>query len=431
MVYYQKEHLFLRKVGDSTMRHILHIDCNKFYASVECCIDPNLRDKPLVVGGDEDARHGIVLTKNDIAARYGITTGETLWSARRKCPDLISVPPHFHLYNRYSQMVRNILLEYTPLVEPFGLDEAWMDVTECSLSPTDLAEELRRRIKDEIGITVSIGVSFNKTFAKLGSDYKKPDAVTVFSYENFRQLVWPLPIENLIYVGRSTHKKLEERFLYSIGDVAQADPALLHTLLGKWGTALHAVANGDDPQPVIPLADAAEAQSVSNGMTTSRDLTNDRDVQQVLVVLAESVGQRLREKHLTGHIVELHLRDNRLNIHTHRITLDHFIQATGDIEKAAFSLFRDNYSWQHPLRSITVGVSGLESENTPRQLDIGNTPSKNKREQLDRAVDQLRNRFGHQCIHRAILLEDPRLTGDSLQDTVSHPGGFPGRAEPK
>ena len=281
-------------------RQILHVDCNKFYASVECCLRPELRDKPVVVGGSEEARHGIVLTKNEIASRYGISTGETLWSARRKCPDLVTVPPHFPLYAKYSRMVRSILLEYTHLVEPFGLDESWMDITAYPRDPIEVAHEIRERIKAEIGITVSIGVSFNKTFAKLGSDYKKPDAVTVFSRENYRQMVWPLPVGELLYVGRSTRQKLSERFLYTIGDVAKADPALLQSLLGKWGPALHAVANGRDCQPIIPSENAADTQSVSNGMTTPRDLTDNRDVQRVIMVLAESVGRRLREQRLCG-----------------------------------------------------------------------------------------------------------------------------------
>jgi len=411
-------------------RQILHVDCNKFYASVECCLDPTLRDKPVVVGGNEASRHGIVLTKNEIAARYGIATGETLWSARRKCPDLVTVPPRFPMYTKFSGMVRSILREYTPLVEPFGLDEAWMDVTDSRRDAVDIAHEIRCRIKEELGITVSIGVSFNKTFAKLGSDYKKPDAVTVFSRENYRELVWPLPAGELIYVGRSTRKKLEERFIYTIGDVAKADSALLQSLLGKWGPALHAIANGRDSQPVIPTEEAAGVQSVSNGMTTPRDLTDDRDVQRVLMVLAESVGRRLREKHLTGRTVELQLRDNQLHTRSHRVTLDHYIQATGDIEAAAYALFKDSYRWQRPLRSITIGVSGLEPEDVPCQMDMTDSVGREKREQLDRAVDSLRERFGDKCIRRAILLEDPDLTGDSLYETHTvHPTGFSGKTD--
>lgn len=411
-------------------RRILHVDCNKFYASVECCMNPALRDKPVVVGGNEDARHGIVLTKNELAARYGISTGETLWSARRKCPELVTVAPHFPLYSKFSCMVRQILREYTPLVEPFGLDEAWMDVTACQRDAVEIAEEIRHRIKEELGITVSVGVSFNKTFAKLGSDYKKPDAVTVFSQENYKKLVWPLSAGELIYVGRSTRKKLEERFIYTIGDVAKSDPTLLQSLLGKWGPALHAIANGRDGQPVIPSEDAADVQSISNGMTTPRDLTDDRDVQRVLTVLAESVGRRLREQHLCGRTVELHLRDNQLNTRSHRVTLDYFIQSTVDIEKAAYSLFKDSYKWPRPLRSITVGVSALEAENAPCQLDMTHSATREKREQLDRAVDGLRQRFGDLCIRRAILLEDPDLTGESLYETHTvHPTGFSGKTD--
>ena len=411
-------------------RHILHVDCNKFYASVECCMQPELRDKPVVVGGNEASRHGIVLTKNEIAARYNISTGETLWSARRKCPDLVVVPPRFPLYTKFSGMVRTILREYTPLVEPFGLDEAWLDVSGCQRDPVEIAHEIRCRIKEELGITVSVGVSFNKTFAKLGSDYKKPDAVTVFSRANFRELVWPLPAGELLYVGRATRKKLEDRFLYTIGDIAKADPKLLQSLLGKWGPALHAVANGRENQPVIPVEEAAGVQSVSNGMTTPRDLTDDRDVRRVLMVLSESVGRRLREQHLAGRTIELQLRDNQLHTRSHRVTLDHYLQSTNDIEAAAYALFRDHYRWQRPLRSITVGVSGLEPDDTPCQLDMTDSAGREKREQLDRTVDALRQRFGDLCIRRAILLEDPDLTGDSLYETHTvHPTGFSGKTE--
>lgn len=411
-------------------RQILHVDCNKFYASVECSLNPELRDKPVAVGGNEASRHGIVLTKNEIAARYGIATGETLWSARRKCPDLVTVPPHFPLYHKYSRMVRAILREYSPLVEPFGLDEAWLDVTGSARPAVEIAEEIRRRVREELGITVSVGVSFNKTFAKLGSDYKKPDAVTVFSRENYRERVWPLPAGELIYVGRATRKKLEERFIFTIGDVAKADTGLLRSLLGKWGPALHAIANGRDSQPVIPSEDAAGIQSVSNGMTTPRDLTDDRDVQRVLMVLAESVGRRLREQHLVGKTVELHLRDNQLHTRSHRVTLDHYMQSTNDIESAAYTLFKESYRWQRPLRSVTIGVSSLEPEDTPTQLDMLESAGREKREQLDRTVDGLRERFGDKVIRRAILLEDPALTGDSPYETHTvHPTGFSGKTD--
>ncbi len=411
-------------------RQILHVDCNKFYASVECSRRPELRDQPVAVGGSEASRHGIVLTKNEIAARYGLTTGEPLWSARQKCPGLVVVPPDFPTYTRYSHMVRGILSDYTDRVEPFGLDEAWLDLTGCAGDPVETAHTIRRRIKAELGITVSVGVSFNKVFAKLGSDYKKPDAVTVFSRDNYKQLVWPLPAGDLLYVGRATRRKLAERYIFTIGDVACASPALLRSLLGKWGPMLHAMANGLDRQPVIPAEQAAAVQSVSNGMTTPRDVTDEQEARVVLCVLAESVGRRLREQHFVGKTVELQVRDNTLVTHGFRITLDHYIQSTEDILREGVALLRQKYRWGKPLRSLTLGVSGLEPDTVPCQLDMLDSAGREKRETLDRTVDALKKRFGDGCLHRAVVLEDPDLAGLSLYDTHTvHPPGFSGRVE--
>ncbi len=411
-------------------RRILHVDCNKFYASVECCLHPELRDKPVAVGGNEASRHGIVLTKNEIAARYGLTTGEPLWAARQKCPQLVVVPPDFPTYIRFSGMVREILGDYSPAVEPFGLDEAWLDLTGCHGGAEDTAHTIRRRIKRELGITVSVGVSFNKSFAKLGSDYKKPDAVTVFSRENYKSRVWPLPAGNLLYVGPATQRKLEERYLFTIGDVAGASPGLLQALLGKWGPALHAIANGWDDQPVVPAGQERAVQSVSNGMTTPRDLTDHRDVQRVIMALAESVGRRLREQHLMGKTVELQVRDNALHTQSYRTTLEHYIRATNDIAEAAYALFLQKHRWVRPLRSVTVAVSTLEPDTLPCQLDMLEGERRQRRESLDTTIDGLRRRFGDGCVRRAILLEDTALTGTSLYDTHTvHPTGFSGKLE--
>ncbi len=411
-------------------RQILHVDCNKFYASVECCLHPELKDKPIAVGGSEESRHGIILTKNEIAARYGLVTGEPLWAARRKCPELIVVPPHFSTYMRFSKMVRKILSDYTDRIEPFGLDEAWLELTGGQQTPEAVAQEIRLRVREELGITVSIGVSFTKPFAKLGSDYEKPDAVTVFTPENYRELVWALPVEDLIYVGGSTRKKLEQRYIYTIGDLATADPTMLRALLGKWGMLLYAMANGQDNQPVIPTSEAAAIQSISNGMTSPRDMENEQDVRIVLYVLAESVGRRLREQHLYGKTVELQLRDTRLTVQNYRITLDHFIRSTDDIAREALALFRKRYNWKRPLRTLTIGVSGLEPDTTPCQLDLLDSAKREKRETLDRAVDDLKKRFGDRCIRRAVVMEDPALAGLSpYEDHTIHPVGFSGKVE--
>ncbi len=411
-------------------RHILHVDCNKFYASVECSRRPELRDKPVAVGGNEASRHGIVLTKNEIAAAYGLTTGEPLWSARQKCPQLVVVPPDFPTYIRYSAMVRRILADYSDRIEPFGLDEAWLDLTGCAGDPITTANDIRERIKTELGITVSVGVSFNKSFAKLGSDYKKPDAVTVFSRENFKELVWPLPAEELIYVGPATKRKLAERYIFTIGDIANANPAMLRALLGKWGGMLYAMANGLDSQPVIPVESANAAQSVSNGITTPRDLTDDREVKAVMVMLSESVGRRLREQHLVGRTVEIHLRDNTLATHSHQASLPYYIQSTKDIATEAFTLFQKQHKRTRPLRSITVGISALEAEDIPCQLDLLDSDARNKREALDKTVDKLKARFGDTCVRRAIVLEDPELSGVSPYESHTiHPVGFSGKLE--
>lgn len=392
-------------------RHILHVDCNKFYASVECCLHPELRGLPVAVGGDEEKRHGIILTKNEIAARYGLVTGEPLWAARQKCPSLVIRQPDFAAYSRFSRMVRHILEDYTDRIEPFGLDEAWMDLTDIRSDPVTVAHTIRRRIREELGITVSIGVSFTKSFAKLGSDYKKPDAVTVFSKSNYRNTVWPLPIGNLLYVGRATNQKLAQRYLFTIGDVARADPALLRALLGKCGDMLHAAANGWDDGPVIPVREFAPVQSVSNGMTAPRDLTDEHDVKIVLYAMAESVGRRLREQHLIGKTVELHLRDCELNHQSYRVTSDHYIQSTTDIAQTALTLFRDKYVWHRPLRSLTVGITGLEPENIPQQMDMLDSARRDKQETLDKTVDHLKSRFGETCVQRAVILENPALAG--------------------
>ena len=411
-------------------RNILHVDCNKFYASVECSRRPELRDKPVAVGGSEASRHGIVLTKNEIAAAYGLTTGEPLWSARQKCPQLVVVPPDFPTYTRYSKMVRRILADYTDRIEPFGLDEAWLDLTGCAGDPVTTAHEIRERIKSELGITVSIGVSFNKSFAKLGSDYKKPDAVTVFSRENYKELVWPLSAKELIYVGKATARKLAERYIFTIGDIANADIGMLRALLGKWGGMLYAMANGMDNQPVVPAEQASAVQSVSNGITTPRDLVDDREVKAVIYMLAESVGRRLREQHFVGRTVEIHLRDNTLATRSHQLSLDYYIQSTKDIANEAFSLFRKQYHWAHPLRSITVGISALEPDDIPYQLDMMDSDGREKREKIDKTVDALKARFGDGCVRRAVVLEEPELSGLSPYDTHTiHPVGFSGKLE--
>ena len=281
------------------MRVILHSDLNAFYASVECLHQLDIRHKPVAVCGNQELRHGIVLAKNQLAKQCGIKTGDAIWQARQKAPGLVLVPPNFPLYMKFSQLVRNLYLQYTPNVESFGLDEAWLDLTQPDMTLEQghiIAEELRRRVKEEVGLTVSIGISWNKIFAKLGSDYQKPDAVTLITPENYRSLVWPLPASDLLYVGPATSKKLARYGITTIGGIANTRPALLHAWLKKWGLYLHTFANGRDKSPVQPADTIAPIQSIGNSLTTPHDLDSNEDVKLTLYMLSESVAARLAVK---------------------------------------------------------------------------------------------------------------------------------------
>ena len=296
-------------------RTILHVDLNNFYASVECLYRPEIRGMPVVVAGDVEARHGIILAKNYPAKELGVKTGEAIWQAKQKCPGLIIVPPDFKKYLRFSKMAREIYADYTDRIEAFGIDEAWLDVSgsqEIFGTGPVIADTIRRRLGEEIGLTASVGVSFNKIFAKLGSDMKKPDATTVITEENFRQKVWPLPVGELLYVGRATKRKLVSRAIFTIGDLARRDMNDLKLLLGVWGETLWHFANGLDLDPVRQVGEDSLIKSVGNSTTTARDLLNEEDVKIIMYVLAESVAARLRIHGLRCSTVAISVRDNEL-----------------------------------------------------------------------------------------------------------------------
>ena len=411
-------------------RTILHIDANSYYASVECLHDPTLRGRPVAVGGDAEARHGIILSVNQLAKPCGIKVGEALWQARQKCPELVIVPPHYEQYLRFSRLTRAIYGEYSPQVEPFGLDEAWVEVTNTdaldALGAQGVADEIRLRVREELGITVSVGVSYNKIFAKLGSDYKKPDAVTVFSRETMREKIWPLPASDLLYVGRSTEKKLRARGVHTIGQLAQTPAALLESWLGKWGLVLSAFANGLDQTPVSPAGETDAVKSIGNSTTTPRDLCCDRDAEIVFWMLCESVAARLRAQGLLCRTVQIGLRTNDLRHFERQKKLP---QATGlacELHAAAMELLRGSYDWQLPLRSVGVRGTELVPASAPRQSSLFEDAAKReKREKLELAVDDVRRRFGYYSIGRAAMLSDPTLTNiNARDDHVIHPVGF-------
>ena len=409
-------------------RVILHSDCNSFYASVECLHHPEIRDKPVAVGGDVEQRHGIILAKNQLAKRYHIKTGEALWQAKQKCPELVIMPPNYHLYMRFSKMARQIYLDYTDQVEPFGLDECWLDVTGSAVKGNghSIAEEIRARIKYELGITVSIGVSYNKIFAKLGSDYKKPDAVTVISKENYKQIAWPLPASDLLYVGRATEKRLTSYGIHTIGDLAGTSNQLLHSLFGKWGDVLYCFSNGLDTTPVAKYNNQPTIKSVGNSTTTPRDLENNEDVKVVLYVLADSVARRLREQGFKARTVCISVRDNELSSFTRQFTLKQYTNITSEIATEGMNLFQRHYRWYKPIRSIGISVADLVSDTISTQTDLfSDEKSREKRERLDSTIDWLKNRFGSYSVQPAVLLSDRQLSGfDPKKDHTIHPVGY-------
>ena len=409
------------------MRTVLHSDLNNFYASVECAYCPELKKVPMAVCGDPEARHGIVLAKNQLAKAMGIKTGEAIWQARQKCPDLRVLPPDFKKYMRFSRLMRSIYAEYTDYIEPFGLDEAWLDVTGHKKSGEQIADELRCRAREELGLTLSVGVSFNKIFAKLGSDMRKPDATTVISPDNFRSRVWPLPVEELLYVGPATRRKLNSRNIRTIGDLANCDVSTLRHALGKNGEMLWNFARGNDHSPVLAQGEEAMIKSVGNSTTPPRDLKCDRDVRLVLLVLSESVAERLRHQDLQGDVVTLYVRDCDLNTLSCQRKLMRATALADEIAARAQELFRERYRWERPIRSLGVSVSGLESRKGDQQLSMFPDCAREKRYELEEAVEDIRRRFGHYAISRASLLGDAAINAiNPRDDHVIHPVGWRG-----
>lgn len=410
-------------------RVILHSDMNNCYASIELLHHPELRGRPLAVGGDPEARHGIVLAKDQLAKKAGVKTGMALWQAREVCPEIQFVPPRMDLYLRFSRLAHEIYGEYTDKQEAFGVDESWLDVTDsCSLKGDGMtiAEEISRRIKFELGITVSIGVSWNKIFAKLGSDYKKPDAITEISRENYRHIVWPLPAEDLLFVGPATKRKLYDYGIRTIGHLAEADPGILSRRLGRVAYILYAFANGEDQTPVSMENTSAPIKSIGNSTTTPRDLVNESDVAIVVYLLAESVAARLRDNHFKGDVVEISVRDKDLYSFTRQHKISMPTNITSEIAAAAMKLFRENYKWEKPIRSMGVRVSDLVLEDCPVQLDLFiSQEQREKQHQVDVAVDAIRRRFGFYAIQRGLMYTDRKLAAlNAKEDNVVHPHGY-------
>ena len=387
-------------------RVILHCDLNCFFASVELLRYPALRDVPVAVCGDPESRHGIVLAKNEAAKQLGVKTAETIWQARQKAPHLITLPPHHGLYREYSRKVNAIYGQYTDLVEPFGIDESWLDITNSMhLFGGDgkaIADQLRERLREELGLTISVGVSFNKIFAKLGSDYKKPDATTVIDRGNWQAIVWPLPVGDLLGVGRSTQKLLRQYGVETIGQLAAFPRQTLETLLGKHGTQLHDYANGLENSPVRPQHEAEPVKSVGNGTTFPRNLTRWEEVRSGLAVLSDSVAGRLRRQGLYCGGVALTIRNAQFRQFSRQIRLDAPTHLQKDIYQTALALARQSWHAPDPIRALTVTALYLtDSADSFQQLDLldgAAAQREEKQERLEQAMDAIRGKYGKGAI---------------------------------
>lgn len=410
-------------------RHILHVDANSFYSSVEMQENPTLRGKRIAVYGSREERYGIVLTASYPAKRMGVKTGMAIWEAQRCCRDLIIVPPHYREYMRYSGYMREISQDYTDQIEAFGLDESWADVSgSVGLfgSAMTIAREISDRVKRELGITVSIGVSDNKVTAKLGSEYKKPDAITHIEADNYKEIVYPLPVQDLLYVGYATQRKLNSYGVRTIGQLAQTNPEVLHGWFGKVGYSLSAFARGLDASPVARKDHVAAVKSVGNSGTTPRDLVNDEDVWLMLLIMAESVAMRVRELNMKCTVVEVSVRDCDLNGFVRQRKIDTPTSSSLEIAQIAFALFKSNYRWGKPLRGVEVRGASLVPADTPVQLGFfSNAEKREKLERLDKAVDVVRERCGYTSVQRARIYTDRGLGAiNPKDDHTVHPVEF-------
>lgn len=383
---------------------ILHCDLNNFFASVSLLSNPTLYDMPVAVCGSVEARHGIVLAKNEIAKKFGVKTAEAIWEAKQKCPDLVTLAPDYKKYHEYSCAAQKIYARYTDLIEPFGIDECWLDVTGSTMlfgSGEQIADKIRCDIKRELGITISVGVSFNKVFAKLGSDMKKPDAITVINRDNFKQKVWPLPVSDLLFVGKRTCEKLNQNGIFTVGDVTKCDDTMLTHLLGKAGLQLKCYALGEDNSPVTPPREDDMPKSIGRTITPPKDITTRDVVWKIYIGIAEEISQILHEKNLYATTIQVHTRDTNLKTKEYSHSLTNPLNTSILLAREAMKIFEKNYNWGLPLRSVGFRVTNLKGDNIAFQTDIfGQENDEQKQEVIENSILSVRKKFGNQSLKR-------------------------------
>ena len=400
-------------------RVILHCDLNCFYASVELLSHPELRELPVAVCGDPASRKGIILAKNEPAKRCGVKTAETIWQARQKCPDLVLLPPHHDRYREFSRLINAIYGQYTDLVEPFGIDESWLDITGSMHlfggDPKEIADDIRQRIRRELGLTLSVGVSFNKVFAKLGSDYKKPDATTVISPENWQGIVWPLPVGSMLFAGPAAQRALGQYGIRTIGQLAAAGSALPQELLGKLGHQLWYYANGLDDSPVRPQHLQEPVKSVGNSTTFRENLTTREEIRRGTALLCDSVATRLRQQGLYCRCLQVGLRDPSFHNISRQKHLPHSTHLMRELLSTAMELIDQIWRSPNPVRLISVTALDLTDQwETYEQEDLfspAQSRQDQRQEKLEQAMDSIRRRFGGKAI----------AYGESSGETVYDP----------
>lgn len=393
-------------------RVILHCDCNNFYASVELLKQPELVGKPVAVSGSVNERHGIILAKNEIAKQYHVNTAETVWSAKQKCPGLILLAPHHDEYRRISRQINNIYGKYTDRVEPFGIDESWLDVSGSwhlfGSSPREVADRIRFEIQDTIRLTVSVGVSFNKIFAKIASDMHKPNKTTVIMQEDYKQLIWPKDVNDMLFIGKKASTVLHELGIQSIGDLALSDEALLQKLLGKQGIQLHQYANGVDNNPVRRIGEEEEIKTVGNGHTYKRDLCGYRDVRIAISALSDKVASRLRAKNLYANGIQVQIKTPELKMISRQKVLSGSVNISSELERNAMEILEANWNYAKPIRMLSVTATHLTEMAVPVQnslFDCDNSTNE-KREKLEKSIDKIRNKYGKNSIFEGNILHN-------------------------
>lgn len=386
-------------------RVILHCDLNNFFASVSLLFNPTLRSVPVAVCGDKEQRHGIVLAKNEAAKRCGVKTAEAIFEARAKCPELVILPPMMDKYKEYSEKAHRIYEEYTDMIEPFGIDECWLDVTGSRLlfgSGEEIADKIRREIKQKLGITVSVGVSFNKVFAKLGSDMKKPDGITVISRENFREKIWCLPISDLLFVGRKTTDRLRSCGICTIGDAAVCSDEMLERLLGKNGLELKRYALGEDNSPVSRQHEKATPKSIGRSVTRQQDFKTPDEIWGMFLSLAREISDSLREQGLYAGGVQVHIRNAALSVKEFSRSYPDSVNGAKIIAERGMELLNEHFGFTEPLRSVGLRAINLREYQTAIQEDIfGDSEKRETEEKIESSIYELRKKFGSTSITRA------------------------------